>query len=140
MAQHTSGSLRTIALVGHGGCGKTTLVEQALHLAGATKRLGSVDQKTSHLDFEEEERQRDFTIDLSLAHCTWNGTLLQFVDTPGYHDFIAAAINGLKAVETALVVVNAAAGVEVNTRKVWAAAGQEKVARPGPEPRQPSGG
>ena len=129
MAQYGIEAIRNVALVGHGGCGKTTLAEQALHLAGATKRLGGVDQKNSNLDFDDEERQRGFTIDSTVAHCRWEGALLRFVDAPGYPDFIAGAIGTLKAVETALVVVNATAGIEVNTRKMWEAAGNEGIAR-----------
>lgn len=129
MAKQKTQSIRNIALIGHGGVGKTTLVEQVLHMAGMTKRLGSVDQKNSHLDYDDEERQRGFTIDASPAYCQWKDNLLQFVDTPGYPDFIAAAAGGLKAVETAAVVINASAGIEVNTRRVWKAAEEEGMAR-----------
>jgi len=129
MVERAAASIRSLALVGHGGSGKTSLVEQMLHLAGAIARIGRVDQKNSCMDFDPEEHERGHSIDAAAAAAEWQKVLVQVVDTPGYPDFFGAAVGGLKAVETAAVVINAQAGVEVNTRKMWAAAEQEGIAR-----------
>ena len=122
MAAHSTESIRIVAAIGHGGCGKTTLLEQMLFKAGATSRAGRVDDGSSILDFDEEERERKITIDSSLAYCSHKDRELYLVDTPGYADFIGSVYSSLSAADTALLCVAGPNGVEVNTRRVWRAA------------------
>jgi len=111
--------IRNLGFVGHGGVGKTSLVEAILYAAGATTRLGRVDDGTSVTDSDPDEIKRKITISTAVAHCDWKGHRLHLVDAPGYGDFIADARAGLRVVEGAIVVVCGVAGVEVQTEKVW---------------------
>ena len=129
MAKYKTEDIRNFALVGHGSTGKTVLAEALLLSAGATKRLGSVDDGTSLFDFEADEKERKGSIDMSTAHCSCDGRHLNILDTPGYLDFIGEALGALNAVETALICVDAAKGVEVSTRKHWDYAGGLGLAR-----------
>ncbi len=113
------GKIRNVGIVGHGGVGKTSLVEALLHTAGAVNRLGKVDDGTTTTDFDPDEIKRKISINTSLAYCDWKGHHVNLVDTPGYGDFIADARAGLRVVEAAVVVVDAVAGVQVQTEKVW---------------------
>ncbi len=121
--------LRNLCLVGHGGTGKTTLVETIAHRAGLTTRVGSVDEGNTLSDFEEEEKERGHSIDAS-AMCFAAGDVeINLIDTPGYPDFIGPALASLGAVETAVIVLSASAGIEVNARRLFEAAGREGLAR-----------
>ncbi len=117
-----SENIRNIALIGHRGCGKTTLVEAMLNTAGEVSRLGGVDSGQATTDFDEEERQRQISISPALAHVHHDKIKLNLLDTPGYAEFFAEVLPCLAAVDAALLVVDAAAGVEVHTRKVFATA------------------
>jgi len=116
--------IRNIVLLGHGGCGKTSLAEAILHTTGAINRLGSVDEKTTVCDFDEEEKQRQHSINSALVHVDYDGKMLNIIDTPGYPDFIAAALLSIPAAEVAVIVISAASGIEVNTRKLFETATQ----------------
>lgn len=129
MAGKQTADLRNVALVGHGDSGKTTLIEHLLHKTGAVSRLGKVADGTSVCDFDPEEKESKHTIDSSLVHVTFKGKYVNLIDTPGYPDFIRDAIGALRAVETAVVAVNAATGIAVNTRRTFQLAGKEGVAR-----------
>ena len=122
-------NLRNVATSGHAGSGKTSLVEAMLFKAGATKRLGSVDDETSIADHDVEEKERKFTIDSVLLHCAWKDGELQIIDTPGYPDFIGGMISCFSAVESTLIAVSAIKGVELNTRKAWDYSGKNNMAR-----------
>ena len=113
------GKIRNIGIVGHGGVGKTSLVEGMLFAAGAVNRLGRVDDGTTTTDFDPDEIKRKISLSTSVAYCDYKGHRLNFVDTPGYGDFISDARAGLRAVGGAVVVVDAVAGVQVQTEKVW---------------------
>jgi elongation factor G len=113
------GKIRNVGVVGHGGVGKTSLVEAMLFTAGAVTRLGRVDDGTTTTDFDADEIKRKITINTAVAYADWKGHRVNLVDTPGYGDFIADARAGLRVVEAALVVVDAVAGVQVQTEKVW---------------------
>src|SRR5687767_14657211 len=113
------GKLRNVGVVGHGGVGKTSLVEALLFTAGALSRLGKVDDGTTTTDFDPDEVRRKISINTAVAHSDWRGHHLNLVDTPGYGDFIADARAGLRVVEAAIVVVDGVAGVQVQTEKVW---------------------
>jgi len=111
--------LRNMAFVGHGGAGKTTLCEALLFNAKATKRMGRVDDGTSVLDYTPEEIQRKITISLSVGHLEWKDHLFNLVDTPGYADFVGDVKAGLSVADSVLILLRAAAGVEVGTMKTW---------------------
>src|SRR5881296_2070951 len=111
--------IRNVGVVGHGGVGKTSMVEALLFTAGAVTRLGKVDDGTTTTDFDPDEVKRKISINTAVAYCDWKGHHVNFVDTPGYGDFIADARAGLRVVEAAVVVVDAVAGVQVQTEKVW---------------------
>jgi len=123
------GKIRNVGIVGHGGVGKTSLVEAMLHTAGAVNRLGKVDDGTTTTDFDPDEIKRKITINTAVAYCDWQGHRVNLVDTPGYGDFIADARAGLRVVEAALVVVDAVAGVQVQTEKVWKFANEFELPR-----------
>jgi elongation factor G len=113
------GKIRNVGIVGHGGVGKTSLVEALLHTAGAVNRLGKVDDGTTTTDFDADEIKRKISLNTAVAYADWKGHRINLVDTPGYGDFIADARAGLRVVEAAVVVVDAVAGVQVQTEKVW---------------------
>src|SRR2546421_383119 len=113
------GKIRNVGVVGHGGVGKTSLVEGLLFTAGALTRLGKVDDGSTTTDFDPDEIKRRISINTAVAYCDWKGHRINLVDTPGYGDFIADARAGLRVVEAAIVVVDAVAGVQVQTEKVW---------------------
>ena len=104
--------LRSVVLAGHAGAGKTTLAEQLLFKAGAIPRLGKVDDGTAHLDFEPEEQKRRESLSLAVGTFENDGTRISLVDTPGYPDFIAEVVQGFAAVDGALIVMDASAGIE----------------------------
>jgi len=114
-----SGSIRNIVLLGHGGSGKTSLVEAMLHKTGTVNRLGSVDDKTSVCDYYDEEKEHQHSIQAALAHVEHGGKLINIIDTPGYPDFCGPAITTIPGAETAVIVISAAAGIETNTRKMF---------------------
>ena len=114
-----TGKIRNVGVVGHGGVGKTSLVESLLFTAGAVTRLGRVDDGSTTTDFDPDEIKRKISINTSVAYCDVKGHRINLVDTPGYGDFIADARAGLRVVEAAVVVVDAVAGVQVQTEKVW---------------------
>jgi elongation factor G len=111
--------IRNIVLLGHGGSGKTSLVEAILHKTGATNRLGSVDEKTSICDYYDEEKSHGHSIKSSVVHTKFGGKEINIIDTPGYPDFIGPSIKAIPAAETVCIVINAAAGVETITRKAF---------------------
>ncbi|MBI3625610.1 MAG: elongation factor G [Candidatus Rokubacteria bacterium] len=121
--------IRNVGLVGHGGVGKTSLVEALLFSAGATTRLGKVDDGSTTTDFDPDEIRRKISLNTAVAYCDWKGHRVNFVDMPGYGDFIFDARAGLRAVEAAVVVVDAVAGVQVQTEKVWKFANEYDLPR-----------
>jgi elongation factor G len=129
MAKFKTEDIRNITLVGHGSTGKTTIADALLYIAGGANRMGLVDDGSSVFDFEDDEKDRKSTIDMSLAHFDFNGRRVNVIDTPGYLDFIGEALSSYYAVETALICVDATKGVEVSTRKHWDAAGERGLAR-----------
>lgn len=119
MKNYATADLRDVVVVGHGGCGKTSLVEAMLYNAKATTRLGKVESGTTVTDFEPEEIKRKISINLALAPCEWKNHKLNLIDTPGYADFIGEVVGALRAADSVMTVVDAAAGVEVQTEKIW---------------------
>ncbi len=121
--------IRNVVFLGHGGAGKTSLVESILHTTGAINRLGSIEDKNTVCDFDEEEKQRSHSIHSALTHCQYKGKSLQILDTPGYPDFMGAALQSIPAAEAAIIVVSATSGIEVNTRKMFTVATQINMPR-----------
>ena len=111
--------LRNVAVLGHRGSGKTSLVEAMLFAAGSTTRLGRVTDGTTVSDFDEDERRRGMSIATSLCHLTWNGVKVNLLDTPGEPSFQGDTIAALRAVDSVLMVVNATSGIEVQTERLW---------------------
>jgi elongation factor G len=119
MKEYKTAQIRNIALVSHNGAGKTTFVERMLFDAGITTRMGRVENGTAVTDFEEEEIARASSISSAIAPVEWRDYKFNFLDTPGFADFIGEVNSALKVVEASLVFVEAVAGVEVGTELVW---------------------
>ncbi len=119
MKTYEGTNVRNVALVGHGRTGKTQLISSLLYTAGMVNRQGRVDDGTSVTDYDEEEIQRKFSISASLAFAEWNKTKINFIDTPGLNMFLHEAEGALWAADSALLLVHAVAGVEVQTEKNW---------------------
>src|SRR5438093_1133871 len=123
------GKIRNVGVVGHGGVGKTSLVEALLFTAGAVTRLGKVDDGSTTTDFDPDEIKRKISINTSVAYCDWKGHRINFVDPRGEGEFTADARAGLCVVDAAVVVVDAVAGVQVQTEKVWKFANEYELPR-----------
>jgi len=121
--------IRNIAFVGHGASGKTTMADLMLFKSGENTRAGSVDDGSSLLDVDDDEKERKYTISSSLCHYQHGGKNFNLIDTPGYLEFIGHGIGALRVVETAIVFVSASAGIEVNTRRMFAKAGEAGIGR-----------
>jgi elongation factor G len=129
MAKAKVEDIRNVAFCGHGGVGKTTLIDKLLVKAGAVSGNPSVDDGSSVGDFDPEEKQHKYTIEAAITHLDHAGKRFNIVDTPGYPDFIGQTIGGLHGVDNAIIVVNAQSGIEVNTRRVFEEAGKAGVGR-----------
>ncbi|MGD9146327.1 MAG: elongation factor G [Anaerolineae bacterium] len=129
MTIYTSDKLRNVVLLGHGGAGKTSLVEAMLFNTGAVNRLGRVDDGTSISDWDDEERRRNMSINTSLIPCEWERHKLNMIDTPGYMDFVGEVIGGIGVADAAVVVLDSGGGVEVGTEQVWLHAEERKLPR-----------
>ena len=129
MADVTTQNIRNVVLVGHGATGKTTLADLLLFKAGSSSRAGSVDDGSSLLDTDDEEKDRNSSISSTLIQFDHAGTRIPLIDTPGFPDFSGQMIGALSAVETAVVVISASAGIEVNTRRAFQAAGNAGLGR-----------
>jgi elongation factor G len=119
--------IRNIGVIAHGGAGKTTLAEALLFCAGATDRMGKVDDGSSNFDIDPEEIKRKITISTSFHHYVWETHSVTIADTPGYINFEADSRNCLGVLDGAILVVNAVSGVEVQTEKMWKFAKELKV-------------
>src|SRR6058998_3952826 len=123
------GKIRNVAVVGHRGTGKTSLVEAMLFQAGRTNRLGTVDAGSTVSDWDDDERARQMSLQASLCHLEWQGRKINLIDTPGDPGFQGDMITALRVVEGALVVVSAVMGVEVQTTRAWQRAGENDLSR-----------
>jgi elongation factor G len=129
MKVYDAQSIRNVALVGHSGAGKTQLISALLFDAGAVNRFGRVDDGTTVTDYDEEEVARKHTLSCSLAFAEWNRHKINFIDTPGMGNFLSDSRAALRVADAALVVVDAVAGVEVSTEKMWIAAEEAGLPR-----------
>ncbi len=121
--------IRSLAVVGHGGSGKTTLIERILFDTKAVSRFGRVNDGSSILDVEEDEKDRKGSIDMAVAHCKFDGKRLQFIDTPGPLDFVAEPLAAFAAADVVLFCVDAKDGIKVTHRRLWKAASELKKPR-----------
>jgi elongation factor G len=129
VAHKAADRIRNVALVGHRGCGKTSLHEAMLFEAGAVKRLGTVAEGSTVSDHEPDEQERSLSINASLACFEHGGREINLIDTPGEPSFVADAIAALRVADAAVVVVNGVTGVEVHTERLWRRADAEGLAR-----------
>ena len=129
MKPTTPDRIRNVALISHGGAGKTSLAEAMLFDAGAITRLGTVEAGTTTLDWDPDEHRRTQSINLAIASLEHDGARITIVDTPGYADFQADVVEALAAVDAAIVVIDASAGVEVGTEEVWRLAEERGLPR-----------
>lgn len=129
MKAYTSNNIRNIAVLGHGGKGKTTLCEAMLYLAGATDRLGKVADGNTVLDFDAEEKRRKSSVSSAMAAIEWDNTKLNIIDAPGLFDFENGAAEAVRAAEAVLIVTSAGSGVDVGTEKAFKAAEKRGLAK-----------
>jgi elongation factor G len=129
MPSYTTADIRNVLLAGHGGSGKTTLVDALLHAAGAVNRRASVVEGNSFSDFEKEEKEHKHSIYSSVLYCDHLGKRINLIDCPGSPDLIGAALACMPAVETVVIVVNAVSGIEVVTRRMFEAARERNLPR-----------
>ena len=111
--------IRNVAILGHGSCGKTTLLEAMAYTTGVTKRMGRVEEGNTISDYDKEEQKRLFSISATVVPILWEETKINFIDTPGYFDFVGEVEEAVAAADAAVIVVSAKAGVEVGTQKAW---------------------
>jgi elongation factor G len=126
---YTTEDIRNIALVGHAGSGKTTLVERLLHQSGAIPVMGSVARGDTVCDYDPQERAMQHSLDVSIVHLSTGGKHVNLLDTPGYPDFLGRTISVLAAVETVAVVINAQSGIEAITQRAMQAAENRDLCR-----------
>ena len=129
MKVYAGKDVRNVGIVGHGDCGKTTLAAAMLYTSGGTSRLTRVDEGNTVTDYDEEEIARSVSISTALAVAEWRGSKINLLDTPGYNIFINEAKSALIAADTALVVVDAVNGIEIQTEKTWHFAGEYGIPR-----------
>ena len=119
MNVYTTDKIRNVVILGHGGAGKTSLVESMAYLSGITSRLGNVAEGNTVSDFDKEEIKRKFSISTSMVPIVWGDTKINVLDTPGYFDFAGEAEEAAAAADAAVIVINGKSGVEVGTQKAW---------------------
>jgi len=129
MRTYGTEQIRNVAVVGHGGVGKTTLVEALLFCSGAIDRMGRVDEGTATTDYDPEEIRRKMTIHLALAPLPWRDHKVNLLDTPGYPDFLGECYAALHVADAALFVIDALGGIQVQTDKLWKVADQYGLPR-----------
>lgn len=121
MKGYTSETIRNVALLGHGGCGKTTFLESALYETGVIKKLGKVEDGNTVSDYDKMEIEKGYSINTSVVPIEWKGSKINFIDTPGYFDFIGEVNAALRAAEAAVIMVDAGSGIQVGTEAAWKA-------------------
>ncbi len=129
MQVYTTEKIRNVVVMGHGGCGKTSLVEAMAHMAKVTTRLGKVDDGNTISDFDKEEIKRKFSIHTSVVPIEWENTKINIFDTPGYFDFIGEVEEAISAAASAIIVVNGKAGIESGAIRAWELCEKYKLPR-----------
>lgn len=126
---YTTDKIRNVVLLGHGGSGKTSLLEAMAYLSGITSRMGKVDDGNTLSDYGKEEQKRKFSISTSVVPIEWEGVKINILDTPGYFDFVGEVEEAVSAAGAAVIVVNGKAGIEVGTIKAWELCEKYKLPR-----------
>ena len=126
---YTTDKIRNVVLLGHGGAGKTSLVESMAYLSGITSRMGKVSDKNTISDFGKEEQKRQISISTSVVPIEWEGCKINVLDTPGYFDFVGEVEEAVSAADAAIIVVSGKSGVEVGTQKAWELCDKYKLPR-----------
>ena len=129
MKGYTSETIRNVALLGHGGCGKTTFLEAALLATGVTNRMGRVEDGNTVSDYDKMEIERGYSINTSVVPILWKENKINFIDTPGYFDFVGEVNAALRAAEAAVIMVDAGSGIQVGTEAAWKACERYKTPR-----------
>ncbi len=129
MNVYTTDKIRNVVLLGHGGCGKTSLAEAMAYLAGLTSRMGKVDDGNTISDFSKEEQKRKFSINTSLISLEWDNHKINLLDTPGYFDFVGEVEEAVAAADAAIIVVSGKSGFEVGAEKAWDLCEKHKLPR-----------
>lgn len=127
MKDYKTKNLRNVGIIGHSGAGKTTLTEALLYYTKVTDRIGKVEEGTTISDYDVEEKKRKISISTAIAPCEWDNTKINLVDMPGYFDFVGETLQGLRAVDIALITVCGVSGVQVGTEKAWNYANTNKL-------------
>ena len=129
MKEYSTESIRNIALASHSSSGKTMMTEAFLHITGATTRLGKIEDGTTVSDFEDEEKRRGISLSTSVIPVEYNGIKINFLDTPGYTDFVGEVVSALRVADGLIILVDSVAGLEVGTEVAWRYADQFKLPR-----------
>ena len=129
MKGYTSETIRNVALLGHGGCGKTTFLESALYETGVIPKMGKVEDGNTVSDYDKMEAEKGYSINTSVVPIEWKNSKINFIDTPGYFDFVGEVNAALRAAEAAVILVDAGAGVQVGTEAAWNACERYKTPR-----------
>ena len=129
MKGYTSENIRNVALLGHGGCGKTTFLEAALLATGVISRMGKVEDGNTVSDCDKMEVERGYSINTSVVPILWKDNKINFIDTPGYFDFVGEVNAALRAAEAAVIMVDAGSGIQVGTEAAWKACERYKTPR-----------
>ena len=129
MKIYTTDKIRNVVLLGHGGAGKTSLVEAMAYLSGITSRLGNVTDGTTVSDFGKEEQKRQISLSTSVVPIEWGEYKINILDTPGYMDFVGEVEEAISAADGAIIVVNGKAGVEAGTKRAWELCEKYKLPR-----------
>ncbi len=129
MKVYTTDKIRNVVLLGHGGCGKTSLAEAMAYLGGITSRIGKVTDGNTVSDYGKEEQKRHFSISASMIPIEWEDTKINILDTPGYFDFVGEVEEAVSAADAAIIVISGKAGVEVGTLKAWELCEKYKLPR-----------
>ncbi|WP_251860680.1 elongation factor G [Clostridium sp. Marseille-Q2269] len=116
---YSTTNLRNIGIIGHSGSGKTSLIEAILYFTNKVDRLGSIEEGNTVSDYDVEEKKRKISISTTIQPCEWKDKKVNFIDVPGYFDFVGEKIQGLKAADIALIVLSATGSIHVGTEKVW---------------------
>ncbi len=129
MNVYTTDKIRNVVLLGHGGCGKTSLAEAMAYLAGVTTRMGTVVDGNTISDYDKEETRRQFSIHTSLIPIPWGDVKINILDAPGYFDFIGEAEEAVSVADAAIIVVSGKAGIETGTKRAWEICEKYKLPR-----------
>jgi elongation factor G len=129
MKEYKTKNLRNVGIVGHSGAGKTTLTEAILFYTKTIDRAGKVEEGTTTCDYDAEEKRRRISVATAIAPCEWENVKVNLVDMPGYFDFVGEMIEGLRAVDIALITVCGASGIQVGTEKAWNYINKNKMPR-----------